>query len=58
MICLYCKKEHASIMNFSLSLVNHDDATVNPFCDWTCLAGYVKERGLLTRDDFPATDRC
>ncbi len=48
MNCVYCKKEKADVI-----VVDKSDGTTTPFCDWTCLVGYVKERGLLMRDDFP-----
>jgi len=50
--------EDPAMIEERAKVVDKDDGTTTPFCDWTCLVSYVKERGLVTRDDFPATDRC
>jgi len=39
-------------------VVISDDSERDVFCSWACLAGYVKDKGMITRDDFPAHDRC
>jgi hypothetical protein len=50
--CKYCYKEQPNIETFL-----YDDGEIEVFCDMSCLCGYIKKLGLLTRDDFPATDR-
>jgi hypothetical protein len=60
MKCRYCNKAIRKSRRFYLRLATivKGDERFEYYCDWSCVAGYVKETGLLTKDDFQRFDRC